>query len=628
MRTRPARCYRGRTPHALDPVSLGPDRPPPPAPRAPSLRIFAGKPHALAFLADGSLVVGGSHEITLHDPAAPSPPRARVEVVGVWWMLAHPDGESVLAWALGSSGRVVVRVWPATGRVVEVLASDRFGERLSAALSPDGSRLVWRREGTPVALCSVDAMTGAPLGDVALPPELADARCLAVRPDGVIYLRDDAVAAIHPDGRIEALDDSPFVAGFQPFFADARGLIGEGGERAAFVDGAIERLENLPERANGGTIAYDRSRVTLYAELGAVQVWDVAEQRVVFTAHLQSATGQMPGWEGQAAAASATHVAAIDHATSAVRIWHVDDPRQQVASLTAYSPGAQRLAVRDDALTLQRCQPANSLPAVMTLELNSGAMKLLELDTIHDIAATADGQRLLVFYQPYPLGPLKITEFDAAGQPGESFDVQKGAGELALAPDGRTWGVTSRTYPVSRLAEPTTHAQWRAFGATKWAKNLKLPGFWSRIALCDSAVVVTVGKQLVVVALAKNKTLLTLELPTLAVSVAISRDGARVGVIGVDRPRIVDVVTGTMVELAPELHGESTSHRCLCFDDEGRWLFIGHPAGPIVQHQATDGATLAMLRFHTDSVRALTWAGGALWSSSEDGTIVRWGELG
>ncbi|WP_434415797.1 WD40 repeat domain-containing protein [Nannocystis pusilla] len=347
-----------------------------------------------------------------------------------------------------------------------------------------------------------------------------------------------------------------------------------------------------------------------------------------FTAHLQSATGQMPGWTGQAAAASATHVAAIDHATAAVLIWHVDDPKRQVASLTDYSPGAQRLAVRDDALTLQRCQPANSMPAVMTIALSSGAMKLLELDTIHDIAATTDGQRLLVFYQPYPLGSLRITEFDAAGAPGESFDVQKGAGELALAPDGRTWGVTSYNRPASRAVEPTTQAQWRAFGATKWAKNLKLKGFWSRIALCDTAVVIAVGKELVVVALAKNKTLLTLQLPTIAVSVAISRDGARVGVIGDDRPRIVDVATGRIVELAPELHGEPDLHRCLCFDDEGRWLFIGHPAGPIVQHRAADGATLATLRFHTDAVRALTWAGGALWSSSEDGTIIRWGDLG
>ncbi|MFZ6183462.1 hypothetical protein [Nannocystis pusilla] len=600
----------------------------PAAPRAPSLRIFAGKPHALAFLADGSLVVGGSHGITLHDPAAPSPPRARVEVVGVWWMVAHPDGESVLAWAHGSSGRVVVRVWPATGRVVEVLASDRFGESFRGALSPDGARLVWRREGTPVALCSVDAMTGAPLGEVALPPELADARCLAVRPDGMIYLRDDAVAAIHPDGRIEALDDSPFVAGFQPFFADARGLIGEGGERAAFVDGAIERLENLPERASGGTIAYDRSRLTLFAELGAVQVWDVAEQRVVFTAELESATGRMPGWAGQAAAASSTHVAAIDHATAAVLIWRIDQPEQPMTALTDYSLGAQRLVVRDDALTMQSCQPANSLPAVMTIELGSGAMKLLDLGTIHDIAATADGQRLLVFHAPYPMRPLKVTQFDGAGQPGESLEVQQGAGQLALAPDGRTWGVTSHNYPASRATEPTVHAQWRALGATKWAKNLKLKGRWSRIALCDTAAVVTVGKQLVVVGLAKNKTLLTLELPTLAVSVAISRDGARVGVIGVDRPRIVEVATGTLVELAPDLHGEPDLHRGICFDDEGRWLFIGHPAGPIVQHRVSDGATLATLRFHTDAVRALTWAGGALWSSSEDGTIVRWGELG
>ncbi|MCY0992312.1 hypothetical protein OV203_34560 [Nannocystis sp. ILAH1] len=600
----------------------------PPAPRAPSLQIFAGKPHALAFLADGSLVVGGSHGITLHDPAAPSPPRARVAVVGVSWMVAHPDGESVLALAHGPGGRVMVRVWPGSGRVVELLPRDRLGDYFRGALSPDGARLVWHREGTPPALCSADALTGASQEEVALPPEVAEATWLAVRPDGVVFLGGEAIVAVHPDGRIEPIDDSPFFAGFKPFFVDARGLMGKGGERAAFVDGAIERLENLPKRASGGTIAYDRSRVTLYAQLGAVQVWDVAEQRVLFTAELEGATGQMPGWAGQSAAASATHVAAIDHATAAVRIWHVDQPQQPIAALTDYSLGAQRLVIRGDALTLQSCQPANSLPSVMTIELGSGAMKLLDQCEVHDMAATADGQRLLVLHLRYPMRPLKVTQFDAAGEPGESIEVQQGAGQLALAPDGRTWGVTSHTYPASRATEPTAHAQWRAFGATKWAKNLKLKGRWPRIALCDTAAAVVVGQELVVVGLAKGKTLLTLQLPTLAVCVAISRDGGRVGLMGADRPRIVDVAAGTVVELPAELHGEPAFHRCLCFDDEGRWLFVGHPAGPIVQHRVADGATLATLRFHTDAVRALTWAGGALWSSSEDGTIVRWGELG
>ncbi|MDC0719251.1 hypothetical protein [Nannocystis bainbridge] len=600
----------------------------PPAPRAPSLRIFAGKPHALAFLADGSLVVGGSHGITLHDPSAPSPPRASVAVVGVAWMVAHPDGESVLAWAHGASGRVVARVWPATGRVVELLASEPFGEHFCGAVSPDGAQLVWRREGPSPALCFVDAATGAPLREVALPPEVAEALWLAVRPDGVVYLRGDAMVAVHPDGRLEALDDAPFFGAFKPFFADARGMVGKSGERVAFVDGAIVRQGDLPRRADGGSIAYDRSRIALHAIQGAVQVWDVAEQRVVFSVELESATGQMSGWAGQAAAASAGHVAAIDHATATVRIWRVDRPEQPLATITGYSPGAQRLFVHGERLTLQSCQPANSRPSVVKLELGSGARKLLDVREVHDIATTADGQRLLVFHESYPLQPLKVTQFDAAGQPGELLEVQRRAGELALAPDGRTWGVTSSNYPASRMTEPTAQAQWRAFGATKWAKNLKLPGRFPRIALCDSAAAVAVGAALVVVGLAKGKPLQSLTLPTNALSVAISRDGAHVGVIGVDRPRLVDVAAGTTVELAAELDGEPEFHRCLCFDDAGRWLFVGHPAGPIVQHRVADGATVATLRFHTDAVRALTWADGALWSSSEDGTIVRWGELG
>lgn len=61
-----------------------------------------------------------SHSLTLHDPTAPTPPRATVDVGGgVDWMLAHPDGESVVAAVRSSLGSAVV------GKQLAAKATDR-----------------------------------------------------------------------------------------------------------------------------------------------------------------------------------------------------------------------------------------------------------------------------------------------------------------------------------------------------------------------------------------------------------------------------------------------------------------------------------------------------------------------
>ncbi|WAS90590.1 WD40 repeat domain-containing protein [Nannocystis punicea] len=597
------------------------------APRSPALRIFNGKPYSLAFLADGSLVVGGSHGLTLHDPEAPTPARARVEVGGVVdWMLAHPDGESVVAAILDPRGPSVVRVWPVSARVVTLLRVPSFESQFVGTLSPDGSRVYWRRGGKPPVLFSFDALSGAPLREIELPQDALRAGSLAAREDGTVYLATQHMLVVHPDGRLEPRDDSPFFMGPDPFFATADGgMVCRDGKRISYADGKFGHLPDIPGHARGRTVSHDRKRLTLHDPLDEVTVWDVAAERVIFVGKQEKAIGSIPSWRGNSAASSATHVAAIDFSDASVQIWRMDQPAQPIATMTGYSQGAQRLMFHGGSLTVQTCQPSNTLDGVLEIDLATGATKMLERTRVLDAARTADGQRLLVQYDSVGLSPVKVTQFDPAGEEIETVEVQRGSGEVAVSPDGAMWGVLSHTYPPNR-GEPTCFAQWRAFGATKWAKNLKLKGRFQHIALSNTSAAVSVDEQLNVVAFAKGKSLVSTTLPKMAIALAISPDGARVGVSCLDCPRVVRIATGAIVEVALDLPGERSVARSVCVTDE--WLFLGHETGAITQHRVDTGEQVAALYGHTDQVLALVWHDGALWSGSEDGSIVKWGDLG
>ncbi|MCY0986708.1 hypothetical protein OV203_06230 [Nannocystis sp. ILAH1] len=598
------------------------------APRSPALRVFAGKPHALAFLADGSLVVGSSQGITLHDPAAPSPPRAAVEGIGgVEWMVAHPDGESVVAAVREPRGRAVVRVWPGSGRVVSLVPAPIPGYQFCGALAPDGARVYWRRSGPAPVLYTVDALTGAVLRELELPQEANRAGALAVRRDGAVYMQGNKMLVVHPDGRAEPRADSPFFMAPEPLFvADDGGLVGTRGERVGFKDGAFVHAREVGSSARTGTIAHDRSRLTFHGGLGDVQVWDVAAESPVFAVTQPSTIGTHPGWRGQAAASSASHVAAIDFRDAGVTIWQMDRPEQPSARLMGYSRGLRRVMVHGGALTVQHTQSSNYIDSVQEIELASGATRMLARTLVHDVARTRDGQRLLVLHEQGPSMPLVVAVLDAAGEALESVEVQRAAGEVTVAPGGATWGVISHSYPAQLRAEPTCHGQWRAFGATKWAKNVKLKGRFPRLALADTAAAVMADEQLEVVGIPKGKSLLSTPIAKGGRGVALSPDGAFAAVASFAGPRLVRVATGAVTELTPELPGERSSAISLCFTDE--WLFVGYDSGAITQHRVPGGEQVAALHGHTDEVLALTWADGALWSASEDGTVVRWGELG
>ncbi|PCC69398.1 hypothetical protein SAMN02745121_08146 [Nannocystis exedens] len=598
----------------------------PAAPRSPALRVFAGKPHALAFLADGSLVIGTSLGVTLHDPAAPTPPRAVVEGIGgVEWMVAHPDGESVVAAVREPQGRAVVRVWPGSGRVVKLVAGPIPGYQFSGALAPDGAHLYWFRFGPPRVLCTVDALTGATVRELELPQEATGS--LAVRRDGAVYMKGKNMLVIHADGRVEPRADSPFFIAPEPLFVvDDGGLVGTRGQRVGFKDGAFVHDREVWSRAHEGTLSHDRSRLTFHGSLCDVQVWDVAAARTVFAVEQPSTIGLLPGWRGQSAASSAAHVAAIDFSDAGVTIWQIDRPEQPIARSTGYSRGLQRVMVHGSALTVQITQSANYMESVKEIELATGATRMLARTNVRDVARTRDGQRLLVLHEQGPMNPLAVAVLDAAGEPLESLEVQRGAGEVTVAPNGVTWGVITHSYPAQLHAEPTCYAQWRAFGATKWAKNVKLKGRFMGLALADTAAAVMVDDQLEVVGVPKGKTLLSTPIAKGGRGVALSPDGTFVAVGTFAGPRLVRLATGAVTELTPELPGEQ-SHVCsLCFTEE--WLFVGYESGAITQHRVPTGEQVAALHGHTDEVLALTWADGALWSASEDGTVVRWGELG
>jgi hypothetical protein len=137
-------------------------------------RFFRGKPHALAFLASGMLVVGESHGLTLHDPEVESDEPALLDVGGgVRWMVAHTDGSSVIAAVSGPTGCAIVRAWPAERRVVTLHRTSSFGYGFSGACAPDGTQLCWLEASHPPTLHTLDATSGALVRSVELPPAMA-----------------------------------------------------------------------------------------------------------------------------------------------------------------------------------------------------------------------------------------------------------------------------------------------------------------------------------------------------------------------------------------------------------------------------------------------------------------------
>ncbi|MFZ6184998.1 hypothetical protein [Nannocystis pusilla] len=596
-----------------------------PAPGAPVLQIFAGKPHALAFLADGSLVVGGSRELSLHDPAAPTPPRATLDLGGgVEWMTAHPDGVSVVAAVRSSRGSAVVRVWPAARKIVRLFSEPSFGWVFTGNLSPDGAQLMWRRNGTPPTLCTVDLETGAQVREHALPPVANGTSTLAVRPDGGVYIAGGPGGfLVHPDGRIE--DCGVFDSFSAPFFATGGGVMCIDGKRLGPVDGKLEQFPGLRESARGGSIGHDRRLLTFHDPMRHVYVWDTLARSVIFSAAQGGCYGTGAWWRGQSAAAGTTHVAAIQHLSATVDIWRIDQPAEPIARLTGYSQGARRLWFHGASLTTHTLQPVNTHLGVMEIDLQRGVAQMLVERRVHDMIRTADGQRLVVLHEE-DSGGSAATHFDAAGEALEKVAVQKSAGTLALAPNGGTWAVASSTWATS--GDPTVHAQWRAFGAAKWAKTVKARSYFHAIDLCDSAAAVMIGHELTVVALGKTKPLLTATIDDTVRALALSRDGAHVGLACDDQPRLVHVASGVITELKHEIPGDRQWPKCVCFDERGVWLFLGFPSGVITQHRVATGALVATLHAHTDEVRVLAWHDGSLWSSGEDGTILRWGDLG
>ncbi|MCY1055583.1 hypothetical protein [Nannocystis sp. SCPEA4] len=598
----------------------------PDAPASPRLQYFAGKPHALAFLADGSLVVGASRNLTLHDPEAPTPPRAALELGGaVEWMMAHPDGESVMVAVRNARDSAMLRVWPATARIVTLFTEPNFGWNFCGNLNLDGTRLIWRRNGQPPTLRTVDVVTGELLAEIDLPQEANGIHTLAVRPDGGVYISNPG-RLIHPDGRMEEL--TAFDSFTQPFFATHGAVMTEDGKRFIRVDDRFEESGRLPESARGGTISHDRRWLTFYKATGWVQVWDALARSVVFAVDRHGVYGQGPWWRGQSAAASTTHVAAIDYRDAFVAVWRIGQPDEPIAKITGYSQGVQRLQFHGDSnCTVHTCQPPNTWTSLMELDLATGAAKMAQIEHIVDMARTSDGQRTVILHEKYRADTLSVSELDPDAEVVSSVDVQRAGGEIAMSPNGAVWGVVTHAYPKDHHAGYTAQVQWRPFGAGKWSKTVKLKGQWQHIVLCDTAAAIMVGHELVVIALAKNKQLLAVTLPEQAEAIAISRDGAYVGVGCRDRQHLVHVASGTITELKHDIPGERQWPKAVTFDEHGTSLFVGFPCGAITRHRVLTGALTATLRGHHDEVCALAWHDGHLWSGSQDGTILQWGEL-
>lgn len=582
-----------------------------------------GKPYALAFLASGQLVVGGARGLALHEPEGPQLGEL-LEVGGAArWMMAHPDGVSVIVAVSGPTGHAIVRAWLAQRRVTVLRRADSFGYSFSGALSPDGALLYWLETGKPPTLHTLDAATGEELRAVALPQEANGNATFAAGPDGAVYLKARKLLIVHADGRQEERDDSPFFMAPNPLFITGEGhilgadatLVERSG--AAFVHGDL-RLRS--RRCHGGTYSGDRARVIFYGPIAEVSVVDVASMKEIFSVEHRSATGSIPSWHGQAASASATHVATIDHGDASVLIWRLDDPKTVVHRIEGSSQGIRRMMFHGDAVTVHTCQPNNTLSSVLEIALTSGATRQLDMSHVCDVVRTADARHMLVLTDGGYSRPSQVIAIDDAGEPmPDPVEVQRSAERLALSPDDAVWGAISHTF--SMRSDPTNHIQWRAFGATRWAKTLKLKGYWAQLALSRSAALAIAGDELIAASSPKGKQLCAASLKHGARGADISPSGAWGAVASHDRLQLLDVASGVLTDMPITLPVPS-SPTAVCIQDEDH-LFVGHASGAITHH-TRDGAQNGLFLAHTDEICALVWRDGSLWSGSADGTMLEW----
>jgi hypothetical protein len=586
-------------------------------------QYFHGKPYALAFLASGQLVIGGARGLALHDPEGDDAPELLDVGGAARWMLAHPDGVSVIVAASGPAGHAIVRAWPAQRRVTVLRRADSFGYSFSGALSPDGAQVYWLETGTPPTLHTLDATTGQELRALALPQEVNGNATFAADRDGAVYLKAKKLLIVHADGRQEERDDSPFFMAPNPLLiTDAGHIVGVGAELiersgAAFVHGDLRLRSN---RFHDGTYSGDRARVIFYGSLAEASVVDVATMKEIFSVEHRRATGSIPGWRGQSASASATHVAAIDHGDASVLIWRLDDPKTVVRRIEGSSQGIRRMMFHGDAVTVHTCQPNNTLTSVLEIALESGATRQLDLCHIADVVRTHDAKHMLVLTDGGYSTTSKVLFLDDAGEPTPDLvEVQRSAERLALSPDDAVWGAISHTF--SMRSDPTCHIQWRAFGATRWAKTLKLKGYWPQLALSNTAAVAIAGDELVAATSPKGKQLCALSLKHGAKGAGISPSGAWGAVASHNTLQVFDVAVGVLTDATVSLPVPSAPS-AICIQDEEHF-FAGHASGAITRH-TRDGAQIGLYLGHTDEVCTLKWHDGRLWSGSEDGTMLEW----
>lgn len=599
----------------------------PAAPDQPALRIFEGKPHALTFLADGALVIGSSRGLRCYDAQTGQPTAALIEAGGVRWMVPHPDGVSVLVDVLSRGVHAMLRVWPAERRVVTLFGAD-FGYGFSGGVSPDGAIIAWRESGEAPMLHVHDTETGAALrAPLALPREANRASAVGVRADGVLYLAGGKMLLVHPDGRIETRDDSPFFMAPQPLLIEEDGsIIGEGGDRIAFDGKIFTHASSLPGSRGDWAYSHDRALLTSLSTLDEVTVCERASGQRVFRAELgPRASGQIPNWQGQDAAASAAHVAAIYHGDASVRCWRREDPSAPCAVITTFSQGAQALMFHGASLTVRTCQPTNTLPSVREIALDSGATRQLDMGHLADVIRTADAQHMLVLKDGGFSRPSEVFGIDDAGEVmPDPIEVQRSAERLALSSDGTTWGAISHTF--SMRSDPTNFIQWREFGAARWAKTLKLKGYGPSLALGKQAAIACAGTEGQVVTMPKGKALHALALPRGGRTCAVSPDSTRGVILAYEHPLILHIASGALSPAPADLPGEQRP-TSVCFQDDDTY-FVGHDGGAITRHHAIGGAQTGAWFAHTDEVCALVWHDGHLWSASRDGTILQWGPLG
>ncbi|MCB9795025.1 MAG: hypothetical protein H6741_20180 [Alphaproteobacteria bacterium] len=316
------------------------------------------------------------------------------------------------------------------------------------------------------------------------------------------------------------------------------------------------------------------------------------------------------GWTFDVAAITDTHLVQISDRYGWIRAWaHGED--QPCAERGGITWGVKHMGVGGGRVAWSTDSPRS----LRLLEVDGG-LQWVEFGSTcgpDEVSLSPDGQRVLSVEAPFGFGSKRaavIRRFDD-GEELESVTLRASGEHARFSPTGELYAVGMGSYDSSG------EVLVRAPGASRGKKRVKDPeGGPLSLGWREDGQALAIGWRERVELLPLSKGGAAGSWPSQrAIAVALAPD---------DEIVISEAWDTQLRRLSDgrrlTLHDVCWSLR---FSPDGAQLYAGLGDGQIlVLSPALE--LIEVLRAHSDKVTALHWSEGALWSSSEDGTIRRW----